>query len=113
MTATMVPELVARTEAGEVLPSLLRGRIGVAPIAQAAIVYAHQQLCIAARDALTVTSVTRIDAERALVTLATPHGTFVVTVLSETGPAVQLTCRGPEGVRARAYRGTQITSTAS
>jgi hypothetical protein len=110
MIATNVPELVERSEAGEVLPSLLRGRIGIAPIVQAAIVYAHQQLGIAARDALVATSVTRIDADGALVALATPRGTFDVTVLSEAGPAVQLTCRGPQGVRAREWRGTQIAS---
>jgi hypothetical protein len=101
-------ELADRVEAGEVVPGLMRGRIGLPPIAQAALVYAHDQLAIVDRTALTVMSVERVGAELGRATLATPRGTVVVTVALETGPAVRLTCRGPEGARARVYRGIGI-----
>ncbi len=109
----IAPNFVERADAGEVLPIILRGRIGFAPVVQAAIVYAHQQLGIAARDAFSVESVARIDSEHSLVTLVAPRGTFGVMVSSEVGPAAQLTCRGPQGVRVREYRGTQIMSARS
>lgn len=102
-------ELADRVEAGAVVPELMRGRIGLPPIAQAALVFAHDQLAIVDRTALRVMSVERVEAELGRATLATPHGTIVVTVAIETGPAVRLTCRGPEGARARVYRGIGIT----
>ena len=102
-------ELADRVEAGEVVPELMRGRIGLPPIAQAALVFAHDQLAMVDRTALRVMSVERVAAELGRATLATPHGTVVVTVAIETGPAVRLTCRGPEDARARVYRGIGIT----
>jgi hypothetical protein len=72
-------------------------------------VYAHETLAIAERRALTVVSVERVHGDVGRATLATPHGTVDVTVAVETGPAAQLTCRGPEGARARVYRGIAIT----
>jgi len=101
-------ELADRTDAGEVVPGLMRGRIGLSPVAQAALIYAHERLGIVARDALTVTSVRQADAGRALADVATPRGVFVVTVAVETSPAAQLTCRGPEGATARTYHGVAI-----
>jgi hypothetical protein len=59
--AETVPELVARVDAGEIVPEMMRGRIGLAPAAQAALVYAHQQLDIVDRDALTIESVRWVD----------------------------------------------------
>jgi hypothetical protein len=101
-------QLADRVDAGQVVPGLMRGRIGLPPIAQAALVYAHDQLAIVDRTALTVMSVKRVEAGLGQATVATPHGTVLVTVAVETGPAVQLTCRGPEGARARTYRGIGI-----
>lgn len=98
-------ELADRVDAGEVVPELMRGRIGLPPIAQAALVYAHEHLTIVDRTALTVLSVERVDPGLGRATLAAPHGTVVVTVAIETGAAARLTCRGPEGARARIYRG--------
>jgi hypothetical protein len=103
-------EFADRVDAGEVVTALMRGRIGLSPIAQAALIYAHDRLGIVARDALAVTSLERIDAELAQVTVTTPHGTVVVTVTVETNAAAQLTCRGPQGARAREYRGVAITA---
>jgi hypothetical protein len=108
VTPDAVPGFADRIDAGEVVPGLMRGRIGMEPIAQAALIYAHDQLGIVARDALTVTSVQRVNAELAQAKISMPRGTIVVTVAIETSPAAQLTCRGPQGARAREYRGVAI-----
>ena len=105
-------ELADRIDAGDVVPGLMRGRIGLSPIAQAALVYAHDRLGIVARDALAVNSVRRVDADLALVEVAAPRGTVVVTVAVETSAAAQLTCRGPQGSTAREYRGVAISEVA-
>jgi len=102
-------ELAERVDAGEVLPGFMRGRIGMAPIAQAGLVFAHQHLGIATRTALSVTAVHRVDADFAEVSVQTPMGAVVVTVEIETTDPTQLTCRGPLGARARVYRGVAIT----
>ncbi len=101
-------ELADRTDAGEVVPGLMRGRIGLSPIAQAALIYAHGKLGIVERDALTVTAVQRVDSDLALVDVVTPRGIAIVTVAVETSPAAQLTCRGPQGATSRQYRGVAI-----
>ena len=108
VTPDVVSEFADRVDAGEVVPGLMRGRIGMEPIAQAAMIYAHDQLEIYARDALSVMSVERVDAECARVRVATPRGNVVVTVAIETSPAAQLTCRGPQSARARDYRGIDL-----
>jgi hypothetical protein len=104
----LAPELARIADAGEVLPALMRGRIGLTPVAQAALVFAYQQLGIAQRDALTVTSVHRIDDHHAEANVVTPLGDVTVTVESAVRAGAQLTCRGPENVRAREYRGVTI-----
>jgi len=96
-------------DAGDVVTEFARGRIGLSPIAQTALFYAHQELGIARRDALSVISVERIDADNARVEVQTPSGAVIVTVASEMQEPAQLTCRGPEGVRARAYRGVALS----
>ncbi len=101
-------ELADRADADEVVPDLMRGRIGLAPIAQAALIYAHRQLGILDRRALAIASEQRIDAARSQVTLNTPRGPVVVTVAIETGAPAQLTCRGTQAARARTYRATAI-----
>ena len=106
------PELAAEfadaIDAGDVVSEHMRGRIGLPPMAQAALVYAHGQLGIAARDALSVASVKKLDANSARVQIVTPSGNVAVTVAAETKAPAQLTCRGPQGVRAREYRGVAI-----
>jgi hypothetical protein len=104
----IVPEMTRRADAGEVIPDLLRGRIGFKPAAQAALIFAQQQLGIATREALTVASVRWIDDDHAEVQLNGPQGALAVTVETEISSAAQLTCRGPENVRARVYRGTNL-----
>jgi hypothetical protein len=110
---TIAAEFADRIDAGNVVPALMRGRIGLAPIAQAALVYAHERLGIVARDALAVISVRRIDAELAEAHIRTPHGTIVVTLAIATSAAAKLTCHGPDGVRAREYRGIAIAEAAT
>jgi len=99
-----------RIDAGDVVPGFLRGRLGLAPVAQAALVFAHQELGITGTDAFTVTSVQRLDAEHAQATVVSAEGSYLVTIAIETRPAAQLTCRGPQGAHARAYRGVSIAN---
>jgi hypothetical protein len=105
----VAPELTSIADAGEVLPALMRGRIGLAPVAQAALVFAHQQLGVVRRDALTVSSVRRIDDHHAEADVATPLGDVTVTVETSVRSGSQLTCRGPENVRAREYHPVAMT----
>lgn len=109
----LAAEMADRLDAGEVVPDYLRGRIGMAPIAQAALVYAHMQLGVLRRNALAVTSVERLSDERAEATVATPHGDAVVTVAIASTQRAQLTCRGSQEARAREYRGVAIRGRSS
>jgi hypothetical protein len=106
---SIAAELSDAVDAGNVVPALLRGRIGLPPFAQAALCYAHRELGIVARDALTAGPIRKGDANVAHVEVATPHGPAVVTVSAQTTAPAQLTCRGPAGVRAREYRGVAIS----
>ena len=103
-------DLVDRVERGEVVPGLMRGRMGLVPIAQAALVFAHDQLVLPARDALAVVGLERRSGEQALVTLDGPEGRVVVEVAMATGDPARLTCGGPVAARARVYRGVRITA---
>ena len=102
-------EIADRSDAGEVVTNFMRGRIGLSPIAQAALIFAHERLGIVASDALAVTFVQRLDDGLARANVVTPRGMAIVTVAVETTSAAQLTCRGPQGARAREYRGVAIS----
>lgn len=102
-------EFAARVDEGLVVPELMRGRLGLAPVAQAALVHAHGRLAEPHRDALSVRGLERVDADTTRVRLRTPHGTAVVTMAASTTEPEQLTCRGASPARARVYRGTSIT----
>jgi hypothetical protein len=102
-------EIAERSDAGEIVPEFARGRIGLSPVAQAALIFAHERLGVATRDALSVTSVRRLDDELALAHVTTPRGNVVVTVAITTSPAAQLTCRGPQGARVHEYRGVAMS----
>lgn len=103
-------ELADRVDAGEVVPGLLRGRVGLSPVTQAALVFGYDRLALAERSALQVGTVEQVGDDRALVTLLTPHGTVVVTVAMQTSAPAKLTCRGPADAQARQYRGISITA---
>lgn len=103
-------DLVGRIESGEVVPGLMRGRLGLSPIAQAALVTAYDRLAVTARDALTVGTVDQVSPTLANVTVLSPHGTVVVGVAIETSSPQRLTCRGPAQATARVYRGVSVTA---
>ena len=95
--------LVDATERGQVLPELLRGQVGLAPIAQAAVVYAQRRLqLLGAGDV----QVVRIDPDGDLrqVRVATGRGEFTVTLAVETQTPAKLTCRAARLSTARVYR---------
>lgn len=94
--------LVAATEADEIYPDGLRGRVGLAPVAQAALAFGYAQLGI--RRGLRVTSATPVAAGRATVRLAGPAGEIVVSVRVEAVPAAGLTCANPRPGRYLAYK---------
>jgi hypothetical protein len=106
--AQLAPEIVERADAGELLLSVLRGRIGLTPVAQAALAFAHRQLNVAERDALTVASVRWLENDRAEVEVIDRARTSIVTVETMVSRAAALTCRGPENARAREYRAVRL-----
>lgn len=88
-------EFVEATEAGEVVGALLRGRIGLPPVAQAALAFAYEHLAVRRVDDVHVVSTSPVVAGHAEVRLAGPHGLIAITVLMERRPAVGLTCANP------------------
>ncbi|MGN6609855.1 MAG: sucrase ferredoxin, partial [Jatrophihabitans sp.] len=89
------PEFCAAAEAGEVVPALLRGRIGLAPAAQAALAFGYEHLALHRRDALRVESATPVEDGTATVRLAGPHGRIDVLVEVTRVAADGLTCHNP------------------
>jgi hypothetical protein len=88
-------ELVAATDAGEVIGALLRGRVGKPPAAQAALGFAHEHLGLPRCRDVSLVSTTPVDSTTVLVRLASPHGVFDVTVKRERVDATGLTCAAP------------------
>ncbi|MEO7130168.1 MAG: sucrase ferredoxin [Dermatophilaceae bacterium] len=105
-------DLVGQVDRGEVIAGLMRGRVGLSPIAQAALVFAHQQLGVHRRDALRVVRVDRVSDDLARVALEAPDGPVQVEIAMSTSSPAQLTCQGPAQSRARVYRGVRITAPA-
>ncbi len=100
------PELVAAAEADEVIAGLLRGRIGLPPVAQAAVAFAYEHLGLRARGAVEVVSTgstaarpdgTGDDANTSLETVrvATPHGLSDVLVRVGVESSDGLSCADP------------------
>ena len=88
-------DLVAATEADEVILPLLRGRIGVPPVAQAAIAFALEQLSLTGSLDVSHQSTRQVDWGTMVVGLSTPTGPHEVTVLRERVDAGGLTCAAP------------------
>lgn len=88
-------DLIAATEAEEVLGGLLRGRIGIPPPAQAAIGFAHDHLELAHARDLSLVSTTVIDNATVQVRIQGPRGRFDVTVRRARVDAAGLTCAAP------------------
>jgi hypothetical protein len=102
------PEFVAATEADEVVGALLRGRIGLAPVAQAALAFAFEHLALRKRTALRVMSATAVENGEAHVRLAGPHGQLDVTVRVDRVAAEGLTCKNPRPNAYLAYQPVRI-----
>lgn len=88
-------EFVEATEAGEVVGALLRGRVGLKPVAQAALAFAYEHLAIRRSDALRVLSVRAVNERESAVRIRGPHGLIDVTVRVERMRADGLTCSQP------------------
>ena len=89
------PEFVEATERGEVVGALLRGRIGLKPVAQAALAFAYEHLAIRRADALRVLGVGGVREGEATVRVRGPHGLVDVTVRIERMRGERLTCAQP------------------
>jgi hypothetical protein len=89
------PEFVAATERGEVVGALLRGRIGLKPVAQAALAFAYEHLAIREAAALRVVGVRAVQDGAEAVRVRGPHGLVDVTVRIERMHGERLTCAQP------------------
>jgi hypothetical protein len=101
-------EFVAATEADEVVGALLRGRVGLPSVAQAALAFAYAHLAIRKRNALHVVSVSPVEDGLAKVRLDGPHGLLDVTVHVEKVTADGLTCANPGPNQYLAYRSIDV-----
>jgi hypothetical protein len=104
----LVEQLVAAVDADEVVAPLLRGRIGFAPVAQAAMAFAYEQLGLRRRDAVRVVGASKLAESRAMVRLAGPDGELDVLVQVDRVSAEQLTCANPREGHFLAYRPLRI-----
>lgn len=103
-------EFVAAAEADEVIGALLRGRVGLASAAQAALAFAHEHLALRHRRDLTVESSTPVIDMSSTVRLRGPHGLLDVTVHVERVAAPGLTCHNPRPNQFVAYRPVGIVA---
>ncbi len=103
-------EFVAAAEAGEVVGALLRGRIGLAPVAQAALAFGYEHLGIRRADALRVVAADPVADGQATVRLAGPHGDVDVLVQVRRVAADRLTCARPGPGQYFSYRPVRIAA---
>jgi hypothetical protein len=101
-------EFVAAAEADEVIGALLRGRVGLAPTAQAALAFAYEHLALRKRDSLHLVSVGPTKEGLAAVRINGPHGPFDVNVRVDKVPAQGLTCANPRPNQYLAYRPVDV-----
>jgi len=92
-----VADFVAAGDRDEVVPALLRGRVGFAPIVQAAMAFVYDHLAVRRARDVTLISAEKVADGRAVVRLNGPHGPLAVSVVVERHEVVGLTCanRGP------------------
>ncbi|MFN2561527.1 MAG: sucrase ferredoxin [Jatrophihabitans sp.] len=101
-------EFIAAAESGEVVGALLRGRVGLAPAAQAALAFAHEHLAVRSRLDLSVVASGPVVDRAAVVRVRGPHGLLDVTVQVERVAAPGLTCHNPRPNHYLAYRPVAI-----
>jgi hypothetical protein len=105
---TAAPELVTAAEAEEIIGTLLRGRIGMSPAAQAAIGFAHERLELPRCRDVSLVSATTLDGTTVRVRVDSPRGQLDVTVTRERVDAAGLTCAAPGPSWFVAHRPTTI-----
>jgi hypothetical protein len=93
--ASAATEVVAATEAGEVLGEHLRGRIGMPPAAQAAIGFAHERLGLPRIEDVSLVSAKAVDQGTVVARVDSSQGAFDVTVERARVDAAGLTCAHP------------------
>ena len=101
-------ELVTATEADEMIGTLLRGRVGMPPAAQAAIGFAHEQLGLPRCRDVSLVSTTTLDDATVRVRVDSPRGQLDVTVTRAPVDATGLTCATPGPGRFVAHRPVAI-----
>ncbi len=103
-------QFVQAAENGETIGALLRGRIGLPPVAQAALAFAGEHLALRRVDQLQVVGVQRSaeDADHVVVRLATPDQPVEVTVVVERVDAVGLTDANPGPGHYLRYRPVRV-----
>jgi hypothetical protein len=84
--------IVTATDAGDVVTDLLRGQIGVAPAAQAALAFAHRELGVPSRASLAVLDCPPPEDGQVTVTLRGPAGRVRVVVAVEPSVVVGPSC---------------------
>jgi (2Fe-2S) ferredoxin len=102
------PELVTAAEAEEIIGTLLRGRIGMPPAAQAAIGFTHERLGLPRCRDVSLVSTTTLDGATVRVRVDSPRGQLDVTVTRERVDAPGLTCAAPGPSWFVAHRPTAI-----
>ena len=102
------PEFIDACEQGEVVGALLRGRVGLPPVAQAALAYAFEHLALRRSDALSVEHTGAVVDGQAVVGLRGPHGRIDVTVRVERVAADGLTCANPRPNAYFSYRPVSV-----
>ena len=90
---TEVAPLARATEAGQVLPDLLRGQVGLPPAAQAAIVHVQRELGLLTAGAVRSGQVTPQPQGELRVEVFAGEQNYLVGVQRVVGPAAMLTCR--------------------
>lgn len=102
-------EFAAASERGEVVGALLRGRVGLPPVAQAALAFAYEHLAIRRVNELAVDSVRDASEGESVVRIQGPHGLIDVVVRIERIRADGLTCARPGPNAYLAYRPVAAT----
>ena len=101
-------EFVAAAEADEVVGALLRGRVGLPAVSQAALAFGYEHLALRRRSDLHVVSASPVRDALAKVRIEGPHGLLDVTVRVEGIAAEGLTCANPGPNRYLRYRPVSI-----
>ncbi|MEP6851104.1 MAG: sucrase ferredoxin [bacterium] len=93
---------------GEVVPALLRGRVGLPPAAQAAAAFGYALEEAPKASDVQVLSVDSTDPAHVLVRVATPQGAMEISVLVERSSPAKLTCQATGPATAWVYRPVEI-----